>query len=266
MITINKLIKISLLLLLFSIIIISILNVNASNLTFPLFGKIIYLDAGHGGVDNGATANNVNEKDINLQIVYKLKETLTNAGATVLLTRKDDNDISNPNALYRKKSDFDNRIKLINNSNADLYISIHQNIYQNKKYNGPQVFYVKNNKQMAETIQITLNKYLNTNRKIKTINNTYMYRLLNKPGVLIECGFLSNDNERAKLTNDDYQIKLSKIITEGIIAYFSHTNVASYSPNIPSKDETFLDNRFATLEEAQTYFNSSYMTHNHKTM
>ncbi len=221
MITIKKLIKLTLLLLLLLIIIISIFNVNASNLTFPLLGKTIYLDAGHGGVDNGATVNNVHEKDLNLQIVYKLKETLTSAGATVLLTRKDDNDISNPNALYRKKSDFDNRIKLINNSNADLYISIHQNIYQNKKYSGPQVFYVKDNQKLAEIIQNTLNKYLNTKRKVKTINNTYMYKLLKKKGILIECGFISNDNERYKLKTEEYQLKLSKIITEGIITYYS---------------------------------------------
>ena len=221
MITIKKLIKLTLLLLLFLIIIISIFNVNASNLTFPLLGKTIYLDAGHGGVDNGATVNNVHEKDLNLQIVYKLKETLTSAGATVLLTRKDDNDISNPNALYRKKSDFDNRIKLINNSNADLYISIHQNIYQNKKYSGPQVFYVKDNQKLAEIIQNTLNKYLNTKRKVKTINNTYMYKLLKKKAILIECGFISNDNERYKLKTEEYQLKLSKIITEGIITYYS---------------------------------------------
>lgn len=221
MITIKKLIKLTLLLLLFLIIIISIFNVSASNLTFPLLGKTIYLDAGHGGVDNGATVNNVHEKDLNLQIVYKLKETLTSAGATVLLTRKDDNDISNPNALYRKKSDFDNRIKLINNSNADLYISIHQNIYQNKKYSGPQVFYVKDNQKLAEIIQNTLNKYLNTKRKVKTINNTYMYKLLKKKGILIECGFISNDNERYKLKTEEYQLKLSKIITEGIITYYS---------------------------------------------
>lgn len=212
MIKIKRLIKLTLLLLLFLIIIISIFNVNASNLTFPLLGKTIYLDAGHGGVDNGATVNNVHEKDLNLQIVYKLKETLTSAGATVLLTRKDDNDISNPNALYRKKSDFDNRIKLINNSNADLYISIHQNIYQNKKYSGPQVFYVKDNQKLAEIIQNTLNKYLNTKRKVKTINNTYMYKLLKKKGILIECGFISNDNERYKLKTEEYQLKLSKII------------------------------------------------------
>lgn len=221
MIKIKRLIKLTLLLLLLLIIIISIFNVNASNLTFPLLGKTIYLDAGHGGVDNGATVNNVHEKDLNLQIVYKLKETLTSAGATVLLTRKDDNDISNPNALYRKKSDFDNRIKLINNSNADLYISIHQNIYQNKKYSGPQVFYVKDNQKLAEIIQNTLNKYLNTKRKVKTINNTYMYKLLNKKGILIECGFISNDNERYKLKTEEYQLELSKIITEGIITYYS---------------------------------------------
>ena len=221
MIKIKRLIKLTLLLLLFLIIIISIFNVNASNLTFPLLGKTIYLDAGHGGVDNGATVNNVHEKDLNLQIVYKLKETLTSAGATVLLTRKDDNDISTPNALYRKKSDFDNRIKLINNSNADLYISIHQNIYQNKKYSGPQVFYVKDNQKLAEIIQNTLNKYLNTKRKVKTINNTYMYKLLKKKGILIECGFISNDNERYKLKTEEYQLKLSKIITEGIITYYS---------------------------------------------
>ena len=211
MIKIKRLIKLTLLLLLFLIIIISIFNVNASNLTFPLLGKTIYLDAGHGGVDNGATVNNVHEKDLNLQIVYKLKETLTSAGATVLLTRKDDNDIS-------KKSDFDNRIKLINNSNADLYISIHQNIYQNKKYSGPQVFYVKDNQKLAEIIQNTLNKYLNTKRKVKTINNTYMYKLLKKKGILIECGFISNDNERYKLKTEEYQLK---IITEGIITYYS---------------------------------------------
>lgn len=221
MIKIKRLIKLTLLLLLFLIIIISIFNVNASNLTLPLLGKTIYLDAGHGGVDNGATVNNVHEKDLNLQIVYKLKETLTSAGATVLLTRKDDNDISNPNALYRKKSDFDNRIKLINNSNADLYISIHQNIYKNKKYSGPQVFYVKDNQKLAEIIQNTLNKYLNTKRKVKTINNTYMYKLLKKKGILIECGFISNDNERYKLKTEEYQLKLSKIITEGIITYYS---------------------------------------------
>ena len=98
---------------------------------------------------------------------------------------------------------------------------IHQNINQNKKYSGPQVFYVKDNQKLAEIIQNTLNKYLNTKRKVKTINNTYMYKLLKKKGILIECGFISNDNERYKLKTEEYQLKLSKIITEGIITYYS---------------------------------------------
>lgn len=219
MIIIKKYLKIITILLTIIIIILSIFKVNAIN-TFPLAGKIIYLDAGHGGLDNGTTNNTIKEKDINLQIVLELKDTLEQNGATVLLTRTNDNDLSSPNAKYRKKSDFDNRIKLINSSAADIYISIHQNHYENNKYSGPQVFYVKENQHLAQTIQNALNKATNTKRTIKTINNTYMYKRLNKKGVLIECGFLSNDTERNKLTTKEYQKYLSKIITEGIITYF----------------------------------------------
>lgn len=219
MIKIKKYIIITTILILITIITLSIFKVTATN-TFPLLGKIIYLDAGHGGIDNGTTSNNINEKDINLQIVLELKKELEQNGATILLTRKDDNDLSNPNSKYRKKSDFDNRIKLINNSNADIYISIHQNHFENNKYSGPQVFYVKDNQKLAQTIQTTLNKATNTKRNIKTITNTYMYKRLNKKGVLIECGFLSNTTERQKLTTIEYQKYLSKIITEGIIKYF----------------------------------------------
>lgn len=188
--------------------------------TFPLIGKIIYLDAGHGGLDNGTISNNITEKDINLQIVLELKQELEQNGATILLTRTNENDLSSPNSKYRKKSDFDNRINLINNSNADLYISIHQNHYENNKYSGPQVFYVKDNQDLAQTLQDKLNQATNTTRSIKTIPNTYMYKRLNKKGVLIECGFLSNTEERQKLTTKSYQKYLSKIITEGIITYF----------------------------------------------
>lgn len=219
MIKIKKYIIITTILIIITIITLSIFKVTATN-TFPLLGKIIYLDAGHGGIDNGTTSNNINEKDINLQIVLELKKELEQNGATILLTRKDDNDLSNPNSKYRKKSDFDNRIKLINNSNADIYISIHQNHFENNKYSGPQVFYVKDNQKLAQTIQTTLNKATNTKRNIKTITNTYMYKRLNKKGVLIECGFLSNTTERQKLTTIEYQKYLSKIITEGIITYF----------------------------------------------
>ena len=209
------------------IILISILTlfkVDASDSIFPLLGKTIIIDAGHGGKDFGATYDNVKESELNLIISKKIKESLESNGAVVILTRSDYNDLSKPNALYRKKSDFDNRISLINNSHADMYLSIHMNIYQNEKYYGPQVFYYpvyEDNEKIAKTLQDELNKFTNTNRKIKITTNTYMYPKLNVKGVLIECGFLSNYKERNNLQNEEYQKNLSKTITTAIIKYFS---------------------------------------------
>lgn len=132
--------------------------------------------------------------------------------------------MSSPNALYRKKSDFDNRIKLINNSHADLYLSIHQNIFSNAKYHGPQVFYypkITDNEKIASVIQDELNKFTNSNRKIKIITGTYMYNKLNIKGALIECGFLSNYAERMNLTNEEYQNNIARSISKAINSYFS---------------------------------------------
>lgn len=206
------------------LVLLSIYKVDATIISFPLAGKTIYLDAGHGEEDNGTVVKNIKEKELNLQIVYKLKKQLETNGAKIYLTRTDDKDLSINNSKQRKKSDFNNRIKLINNSNADLYISIHQNYFYNSIYYGPQVFYVKNNKKLADIIQDELNNYTKTTRKTKLINNVYMYEKINKPGILIECGFLSNDNEREKLTTSLYQEELSKIITNGIIKYFNNNN------------------------------------------
>lgn len=216
--------RISIGLLILLIILFSIFKVNAADSIFPLIGKTIILDAGHGGKDFGASVKNVNESEINLKITLKLKTELEKNGANVLLTRTNEKDLSEPNALYRKKSDFDNRIKLINNSHADMYLSIHQNIYQNEKYHGPQIFYypkIKDNEKIALVIQEELNKFAGTKRKIKIVTGTYMYNKLNVEGVLIECGFLSNAKERQSLSNDDYQKELVKVITNSIINYYS---------------------------------------------
>ncbi len=187
----------------------------------PLTGKVIIIDPGHGSEDSGANVGNIYEKDINLKISLYLEKELGRLGATTILTRTEDNDLSTPNARYRKKSDFDNRINLINNSNADMYLSIHLNYLKDSLYNGPQVFYNNDNKIIADSIQKSLNKYTNNNRKIKTIpNNTYMYSKLKVPGVLIECGFLSNPKERAKLVNEEYQKLIAKAISEGVLEYY----------------------------------------------
>ena len=187
----------------------------------PLTGRVIIIDPGHGSVDVGSSYLDTYEKDINLKISLYLEEILGSLGANVLLTRDGDYDLSTPNANYRKKSDFDNRIKLINDSNADLYLSIHLNYLNDSKYYGPQVFYDKNNKELAEIIQKNMNKKLNGDRKIKTIpKDTYMYDKLKVNGVLIECGFLSNYQERNLLKKDDYQKLVAESISLGVLEYF----------------------------------------------
>lgn len=177
-------------------------NTSASE---PLSGKVFVLDAGHGGVDPGTVVGGIYEKEINLNIVLKLKEKLEGLGASVILTRDGDYDLGTPKATYRKKSDFDHRILIINHSKADYYLSIHLNYLSDSSYYGPQVFYTNENEELANQIQDYLNSKLGNDREIKKISNTiYMYSKLNVPGVLIECGFLSNSTERKKLQDEQY--------------------------------------------------------------
>ena len=194
---------------------------NMSSMNPVLMGKTIVIDAGHGGKDSGTSYKDVLEKDINLSIACKLKVLLLKNGVNVVLTREGDYDLSSPNALRRKKSDFDNRINLINDSGADMYISIHINYLDASKYYGAQVFYTKNNEDIAKSIQKSLVNNLKSPLDYKKLSDDiYMYKKLNVPGVLVECGFLSNYNERSLLQKDDYQFKIAEAIMKGIINYF----------------------------------------------
>ena len=183
--------------------------------------KIIVLDPGHGGKDRGTSVGDVYESKINLEISLKLKEELTKYGVVALLTRDGDYDLSSPNVSRRKKSDFDNRIKLINNSNADLYLSIHINYLSDSKYYGAQVFYVNDNLNLAKSIQKSLKEDLKSPLNEKKLGNEiYMYKKLNVPGVLIECGFISNNKERKLLIDEVYQYKIVNSIIKGLINYY----------------------------------------------
>ena len=191
----------------------------SSNL--ELSGKTIIIDPGHGGKDSGTLYKDILEKDLNLKISLYLSKELEKQGASVILTRDGDYDLSTPNAMLRKRSDFDNRIKLINNSNGDLYLSIHLNYLGDSRYSGGQIFYDKKNKELAQTIQDRFNSELRSRRVVKNIpKGLYMYKQLKIKGVLIECGFLSNYNERNKLITYKYQKQLAKVITKGVIEYF----------------------------------------------
>lgn len=182
-----------------------------------LVGKTIVVDVGHGGKDPGTSYKNILEKDLNLKISKYLRNYLVEYGANVVLTRDGDYDLSSPKHYRRKKSDFDNRITLINKSNAYVYYSIHLNYLSDSSYYGPQIFYnnkFKSNKDIALILQKDLNKGTNTNRKIKLMKsgNYYMYNKLDVPGVLIECGFLSNYYERNLLIKSWYQKKIARLI------------------------------------------------------
>ena len=181
-----------------------------------LNNMIIVIDPGHGGKDVGTSFKDIYEKDINLEISLYLKDELEKYGATIIMTRIGDYDLSTPNASRRKKSDFDNRIKLTNERDTDLFISIHQNYYNDSKYKGTQIFY-KGNKELAQYLQENINKDRKTK---KTSNNLYMYNKIKSDTLLIECGFLSNPTDRKNLTNKEYQKAYAKNLTKYIVEYY----------------------------------------------
>ena len=184
--------------------------------------KVIVIDPGHGGKDAGTSFSDTLEKDINLAISLLLKDELEKYGASVIMTRDGDYDLSSPDIDRRKKSDFDNRINLINNSNADLYLSIHINYLEDERVYGVQTFYTDDNKNIAMEIQNGFKNDLNTPLESKRLNNSiYMYKKLNVPGVLIECGFLSNYKDRKLLLSESYREKLVKSIINSLIKYYS---------------------------------------------
>ena len=198
-----------------------LLSLTCVRASLPLTGKTIILDIGHGGDDPGTSYQNILEKDLNLAIGLELEKELSRNGASVILTREGDYDLSSPNAHRRKKSDFDNRIDLINKSKDNVYLSIHINYLEDTSYYGGQIFYYgEENKKLAEFLQSEFNT-ISYPRSIKPMPNIYMYRRLKIPGVLVECGFISNKKERQKLITPAYQKEIAKVLTQGLVNYFT---------------------------------------------
>lgn len=186
-----------------------------------LSNKVIVIDAGHGGYDNGAIIHGINEDELNLKISFLLKEALEKEGATVYMTRTDDQDMTRRDYLYSKDDDMYLRVLQIDDYNPDMFISIHLNSANPSAW-GSQVFYYKNSKEgkrLADTIHTHMQSITNSPKNIESCS-FYVLRATKSLGVLIECGFLSNDNERGQLRNRSYQKKLASSITEGIIEYY----------------------------------------------
>ncbi len=186
---------------------------------------------GHGGEDGGAVSSNgISEANINLSIALKLQNLLEQSGATVILTRSTDEaiyDAEHDGSIKEKKvSDLKNRVKIGNESSADIFVSIHLNKIPQEQYYGWQTFYRKNDEQskkLAENIQNNLNEAVQkeNNRIAKTIENIYIVDNVEIPTTIVECGFLSNMEELKNLQDNEYQERLAWGIYNGIIEWFA---------------------------------------------
>ncbi len=182
------------------------------------------IDVGHGGIDPGkVSGDGIQEKDVNLEIAKYLKDYLIAQDYTVYLTRETDCGLYDEGASNKKTSDLKNRILFFQERKASLMISIHQNSYHDTIQHGAQTFYYTTSdsgKLLAETIQTSLLKLDNTNtRTAKSSDSYYLLKNVSIPAVIVECGFLSNPNETAKLTDSNYQKKLAYAISLGICEY-----------------------------------------------
>ncbi|WAA09392.1 N-acetylmuramoyl-L-alanine amidase CwlD [Fervidibacillus albus] len=194
----------------------------------PLTGRIIYIDPGHGGPDGGAEKNGAVEKEIAFSISMKLRDYLEQQGAFVLLTREQDTDLADEDLKslsQRKVQDLHRRAEMINESEAELFVSIHLNAIPSSKWRGAQTFYYPRyvESEIAATFiqEELIDNLENTDRKAKSLTNVYLLKAIEKPGVLVETGFLSNPDERELLMKEDYQEKVAIAIYEGIMRYFS---------------------------------------------
>lgn len=211
----------TLILICFFLLVISFQVISAKEL--PLFQKVIVVDAGHGGRDPGTRYGNTLEKDLNLEIAKVLEKELLKQGAIVYMTRDEDEDLSNSSDYRKKRADLRRRVNFIEEKKSDLYLSIHLNWYKDYYYGGAEILYNninKNNKVLAANLKESLTNNNIKTRDLKT-TNLYMYRNTNVVGVLVECGFLSNKNDRYLLKTKWYQEKFSKALVEGVIKYLN---------------------------------------------
>ena len=192
----------------------------------PVSRRVVLIDAGHGARDPGKVAGNILEKEINLAISLKLQSYLEAGGATVLMTRVDDEALS-----ASKTGDMNQRRQIANASHADIFVSIHQNSFTNENVHGAQVFYFDtsdNSRKLAEHIQRNLRDFADPSNRLeaKPNENYYVLRQTRMPAVIVECGFLTNSNERHRLTQEEYQERIAWSIYSGIVDYFNDDSVS----------------------------------------
>lgn len=200
-------------------------------MAYPNFNKTIVIDPGHGGVDPGKVGSNgAHEKELNLKIAKKVSALIKESGGRAILTRNSDSGLYSQDSKTlkaKKNEDLRNRRKLIQESKADMMVSIHLNSFPQGKYYGAQTFYLKGHEEskiLAEFVQEELKEVLDKDntRPIKGTDSYYILKENGMPSILVECGFLSNPKEEKLLNNDKYQDKVAWAIFSGIMKYFSY--------------------------------------------
>jgi len=204
----------------------------------PVSRKVVWIDAGHGAFDPGKVAGSVEEKDINLSIALKLQGFLESGGATVFMTRLDDAALSST-----KQGDMYTRRVMANASEADIFVSIHQNSFPNQNVHGAQVFYFNtsdNSRRLAEHIQQQVKEFVGTNKRlqVRPNENYYVLRQTVMPAVIVECGFLTNPSDKGKLIREDYQERMAWGIYLGIVKYFDELSDGQTAAPTQSKLDT----------------------------
>lgn len=192
-------------------------------------GKCVVIDAGHGGDDPGKVGiNGAKEKDINLVIAEKVKKYLEANDIHVVMTREADEGLYDSGASNKKVQDMKKRIALIDETNPDVTVSIHQNSYPEEYVHGAQVFYYTGSisgQRLAESIQKQLVSKVDSEnkRQVKANDSYYLLKKTGIPIVIVECGFLSNREEAEKLCDAEYQEQVAWAIHMGILQYLNES-------------------------------------------
>lgn len=193
--------------------------------------QTLIIDAGHGGIDGGATScTGKLESGYNLQIALRLNDLFRLLGYHTVMIRTTDTSVyTQGNTIAAQKvSDLNERVRIVNETEDAVLISIHQNTFSDNRYSGAQVFYAdtEGSRELAQLLQTGFTSTLNpdSNRKSKRADTVYLLNNIQATGVLIECGFLSNPQEEAKLGNCVYQQKICCVIVSAFCEFLNQNS------------------------------------------
>lgn len=242
----------------------------------PLQGKTIVIDPGHGGTDPGAMYNEIKEKDINLDISRRVADLLKKRGAKVILTRNSDIDFYKPGLRGTrrelKRSELDQRVRVAEQIHADIFISIHANKDRHANCYGIETYYhplSTNGRIAAETIQEELREIQPRNRRMAKAGDYYLLRNTVMPSLIVEVGFISNQEERELLQKEEYKHKIAEALVSGIQKFYikSVTNIPKNNDRKTNKAGNSLDNNPAlsnqTVDHLELYFFQQSATGDH---